>query len=227
MSDVYMHLTNYAINKRSENFIRDDDSGSKRRISSVMHCLQEKGYDVERIWIQIEDVIIKTLISCHPALRHNYASCFPHRTPDNSACFEILGFDVMLDYKLKPWLLEVNLSPSFHTDAPLDKDLKESLLCDALNLIPWHVMSKRKYAEQQRKLIEDRSINPRRSKMSVDDHRRMVEKLASHEERNMGHFRRVYPKDNYEELYLKYFQQSAPSLCAGTIASKARQTLIM
>jgi tubulin polyglutamylase TTLL6/13 len=167
MSDVYMHLTNYAINKRSENFIRDDDSGSKRRISSVMHCLQEKGYDVERIWIQIEDVIIKTLISCHPALRHNYASCFPHRTPDNSACFEILGFDVMLDYKLKPWLLEVNLSPSFHTDAPLDKDLKESLLCDALNLIPWHVMSKRKYAEQQRKLIEDRSINPRRSKMSV------------------------------------------------------------
>uniref|UniRef100_A0AAY4DCT8 Uncharacterized protein n=1 Tax=Denticeps clupeoides TaxID=299321 RepID=A0AAY4DCT8_9TELE len=28
--DVCMHLTNYAINKNSENFVRDDDTGSKR-----------------------------------------------------------------------------------------------------------------------------------------------------------------------------------------------------
>ncbi|KAJ8365051.1 hypothetical protein SKAU_G00138820 [Synaphobranchus kaupii] len=30
MEDVCMHLTNYAINKHSENFVRDDDTGSKR-----------------------------------------------------------------------------------------------------------------------------------------------------------------------------------------------------
>lgn len=28
--EVCMHLTNYAINKHSENFVRDDDTGSKR-----------------------------------------------------------------------------------------------------------------------------------------------------------------------------------------------------
>ena len=29
-SNVYMHLTNYAINKHSEDFLRDDEGGSKR-----------------------------------------------------------------------------------------------------------------------------------------------------------------------------------------------------
>ena len=42
-----------------------------------------------------------------------------------SACFEILGFDVMLDQKLKPWLIEVNRSPSFSCDSTVDSDVKD------------------------------------------------------------------------------------------------------
>lgn len=36
-------------------------------------------------------------------------------------CFEILGFDVIIDSKGKPYLLEVNHAPSFNDDTPLDK----------------------------------------------------------------------------------------------------------
>ena len=57
-------------------------------------------------YLPSQDVIIKTLIAAHPILCHNYRSCFPNHTR-GSACFEILGFDVLLDRKLKPWLLEV------------------------------------------------------------------------------------------------------------------------
>ena len=40
-----------------------------------------------------------------PTLAHNSRTCFGKE--GNNNCFEILGFDVMLDAKLKPWLIEV------------------------------------------------------------------------------------------------------------------------
>lgn len=69
--------------------------------------MENNSYDTAGLWEDIEDIIIKTLISAHPVLKHNYRSCFPNHTT-GCACFEILGFDILLDRKLKPWLLEVS-----------------------------------------------------------------------------------------------------------------------
>ena len=41
----------------------------------------------------------------------------------------------MLDAKLKPWLLEINHTPSFRTDTPLDKKIKKGLILDTLNIM--------------------------------------------------------------------------------------------
>jgi tubulin polyglutamylase TTLL6/13 len=46
-----------------------------------------------------------------------------------------LGFDVILDSGLKPMILEVNYTPSFTTDTPLDTLIKESLVRDTLDLM--------------------------------------------------------------------------------------------
>lgn len=50
-------------------------------------------------------------------------------------CFELLGFDVILDSDLKPWILEVNHSPSFSTDTPLDFKIKKNLIADTFRLL--------------------------------------------------------------------------------------------
>lgn len=50
-------------------------------------------------------------------------------------CFELLGYDVLIDQDLKPWLMEVNLSPSLATESPLDLKIKSQLFLDTMNLI--------------------------------------------------------------------------------------------
>jgi hypothetical protein len=51
-------------------------------------------------------------------------------------CFEVLGFDIMLDSNLNPWLIEVNHLPSFGTDSPLDKDIKDRLMRQVFSVLP-------------------------------------------------------------------------------------------
>ena len=46
----------------------------------------------------------------------------------------MLGFDILIDSDLKPWLLEINLSPSLSADSPLDFTIKTNLIADSLNL---------------------------------------------------------------------------------------------
>ena len=50
-------------------------------------------------------------------------------------CFDLYGFDIMIDNNLKAWLLEVNLSPSLSNSSKFDKKIKTTVICDTLNLI--------------------------------------------------------------------------------------------
>ncbi|GAB1610527.1 tubulin polyglutamylase ttll6-like [Argonauta hians] len=226
IDNVYMHLTNYSINKHSEDFVRDDNAGSKRRISTVNKYLVESGYDIDKLWIDIDDVIIKTIISAHAVLRHNYRTCFPNHTK-TSACFEILGIDILIDKKLKPLIIEVNHSPSFNVDSALDKEIKSTLVGDTLALLNFGASNRRKCNEEERKRIKDRLLGRNAKKETKEEqeqaHEKYLENLANYESSHLGNFRRIYPSQNSHK-YDQFFQSSS-SLFQETIAFKARSEM--
>jgi tubulin polyglutamylase TTLL9 len=45
------------------------------------------------------------------------------------------GYDVLVDSDLKPWLLEVNASPSVTAETQADYELKHAMLNDAFDII--------------------------------------------------------------------------------------------
>lgn len=52
-----------------------------------------------------------------------------------SHCFELYGYDIMIDQDLKPILIEVNAQPSLSFDTKADRDLKYQVVDDALTLV--------------------------------------------------------------------------------------------
>ncbi|XP_049754621.1 tubulin polyglutamylase TTLL5 isoform X2 [Elephas maximus indicus] len=132
----FMHLTNYSVNKKSGDYVSCDDPevedyGNKWSMSAMLRYLKQEGKDTTVLMAHVEDLIIKTIISAELAIATACKTFVPHR----SSCFELYGFDVLIDSTLKPWLLEVNLSPSLACDAPLDLKVKASMISDMFTIV--------------------------------------------------------------------------------------------
>jgi tubulin polyglutamylase TTLL6/13 len=89
LSNLYMHLTNYAINKESDNFKQnegnddDDTSAHKRPLSSIFKQIDEDRksnpdmISSDDCWQQIKELTVKTIISCHQSIAHTYRTTKP------------------------------------------------------------------------------------------------------------------------------------------------------
>lgn len=76
-------------------------------------------------------MINKTFLSVDSVLRQAHAQYVQGR----SNCFQLFGFDILIDNKLNPWLLEVNLSPSLACESLLDQQIKSQLITDLFNMV--------------------------------------------------------------------------------------------
>lgn len=152
-----MHLTNYSVNKHSNSYSLKKDGGSKRKFSAINKILSNEGYDVDELWSNIDDIIVKTVLSAYPVLKHNYSACFPSHDLIQ-ACFEVLGIDIIIDSTLKPYILEVNHSPSFHTDEPVDMEVKEGLIKNVFSMLNISLNDKKKVLDEDKKRVKNRLL---------------------------------------------------------------------
>lgn len=132
----FTHLTNYAINKNNkEGYVKtsglDDFKGSKWSLTGLRKVLRANEIDDVLVFGKIKDIVIKTFISVENEMKREFFQQVPFR----NNCFQLFGFDIMIDDKLNAWLLEVNQNPSLSYDTQLDLTIKGSLISDLLNLI--------------------------------------------------------------------------------------------
>ena len=124
------HLTNFSINKESENFhvtndISEDGKGNKWSHRPFWPWLKANGYDPDEIRRKIEDAFVTTIIASRETFR---------KQDDSRSSFELFGFDVMISKAGDIHILEVNVSPALGTSSNLDMFIKAPLVKDLFNI---------------------------------------------------------------------------------------------
>lgn len=119
-----MHLTNSSVNKQNPAYVVNDGvnpfKGHKWSFASLWSYLKQERVDVADLWSRIKDIIVKTFISVESSMNATILQSLV----SSYTCYELYGFDVLLDEGLRPWLLEVNILPSLQTDSLLDIAIK-------------------------------------------------------------------------------------------------------
>ncbi|XP_020731429.2 tubulin polyglutamylase TTLL5 isoform X5 [Odocoileus virginianus] len=221
----FMHLTNYSVNKKSGDYVSCDDPevedyGNKWSMSAMLRYLKQEGRDTTALMAHVEDLIIKTIISAELAIATACKTFVPHR----SSCFELYGFDVLIDSTLKPWLLEVNLSPSLACDAPLDLKIKASMISDMFTVVGFVCQdpaqrtstrpiyptfeSSRRNPFQKPQRSRPLSASDAEMKNLVGSAREKIKVLRRVKEENdrRGGFIRIFPTSETWEIYGSYLE---------------------
>ncbi|XP_068154316.1 tubulin polyglutamylase TTLL5-like isoform X2 [Drosophila tropicalis] len=243
-----MHLCNYSINKYHSDYIRssdaqDEDVGHKWTLSALLRHLKLQGCDTHLLMLNIEDLIIKAVLACAQTI----ISACRMFVPSSNNCFELYGFDILIDNALKPWLLEVNLSPSMGVDSPLDTKVKACLIADLLTCVGIPAYSPEMRSHLDSKWTRFRSTSCQRRTDSTDSNASKKSKkkganssanLTMEEQRILrnarlqysrrGGFVRIFPTDDTMQRYGN-FLDSANGIPISTpnVQGQTFQTLVM
>lgn len=126
LSNLYAHLTNTSINKFGPFYKAEKGKvgpGCKWTMSKFRHFLQGQDINEFLLWQRINNIVTLTLLAIAPSV------------PSCPNCVELFGFDVLIDSKFKPWLLEVNYSPALTLDCQADVSVKKGLIGDLIDLM--------------------------------------------------------------------------------------------
>ncbi|NWX93993.1 TTLL9 polyglutamylase, partial [Nothoprocta pentlandii] len=123
IDDHYVHLTNVAVQKTAPDY--DPEKGCKWMIQQLRQYLTAKhgAEAVEILFADMDNIFIKSLQSVQKVMI------------SDKHCFELYGYDILIDQDLKPWLIEVNASPSLIASSQEDYELKCHLLKDTLHIV--------------------------------------------------------------------------------------------
>ncbi|CAJ1344364.1 unnamed protein product [Effrenium voratum] len=154
IDNKFVHLTNSSIQRHNEdNFMQEEGANATRREDALLGgtkisfgMLQERlkacGVEWATVWAKMVEVILKSLCMAEDHI------------PFQVNSFELFGYDLMIDSKMKVWLIEVNSSPSMGQEHLLDEQVKQPLINDTIDLVQPMEFDRRRLTEVLHRRVE-------------------------------------------------------------------------
>ena len=124
--DLFIHLTNYSVQKHNKNFSKSE-IGNEISFADFQKELDKTGKNIDFKKKIFPEIIQIVQISANSVKGKINLS-------KRSNCFEIFGYDFILDINFKPYLLEINTNPGYEESSPLIKMLVPRMIDDAMKL---------------------------------------------------------------------------------------------
>lgn len=194
VNSVYAQLTNVALNKGNPEMEIERIS---QLISDIYPKLAAKGVNIDELWARIDNAIILTILSALKYLERSESVKCP--SLGYSHCFQILGFDILLDPNLNPTVLEVNYRPLLDYFRGKERRMKVRMVKEAIQIaVP---LSK----AQEVVLAKKWSLNDNNWTTILQTHQEILQSAYYEREKALkkSNYVRVFPSPD-SELQYKY-----------------------
>ncbi|KAM7292491.1 putative tubulin polyglutamylase TTLL1 isoform X1 [Ixodes scapularis] len=123
LTDPLVHLTNVSVQRQGGRYNSQHGGKWDLRSLELWVCGTRGSQAANKLWQDLRQVVAHSLRAVAGTMLSDWH------------CFECYGYDILLDEQLRPWLLEVNASPSLTCSTPGDWVLKETMLDDLFEIV--------------------------------------------------------------------------------------------
>ena len=200
IDESFIYLTNSYENAKNEDKYKyakdaDTEEGSKWSLKAYKNYCEKNGIDFNKIWEQIIDITIKSIIALKDYIINNIKTL---GTNDKNY-FSLLGYDFLLDENLKLYLLEINSRPSLLMKGIVDLKLKPQLIADTLNIVgitPYSHDYKDNFKAYDDALEDE----------LIDENQEAAERALCEFGRPRGKFELIFPVKERINYYKKFYK---------------------
>ena len=199
IDNEFSFLTNLYINRRNkkkfiypQNLANIEDSNLWNLAAFQRYC-KRNNINYDKLYDEMGDIFIKMVFSVRKKIIDNIKSY----KLNSSNFYHVIGFDIIYDENMKPYLLESNRRCGLRDDNDAEKYYSHNIVADTINLIGVRIMNK-----EDKSLIGDKKYK--------DNLEEMLEDSLCELDRPRGGYKLIFPLKNNIEKYKKFYLKDIP-----------------